>query len=132
LAAHHEKKPKFSSKYKPKIHINWKATETKWYGSRQRPHVILAQHQKSLTFIFSKKAAPKSVFPHWRFCVRSHFMVTFQGIPPISVPGTVYLTAHAFQYMLWCLGSRCMNIDFLTEVRAHRVGVLVWKSMQKI
>jgi hypothetical protein len=35
--------------------------------------------------------------------------VTFRGIPPISLPGIVCLSAHAFQYMLWCLG--CMNID---------------------
>jgi hypothetical protein len=34
---------------------------------------------------------------------------TFRGIPPISHPGIVCLSAHAFQYMFWYLG--CMNID---------------------
>jgi hypothetical protein len=68
-------------------------------GSRHRPHVILAPHQKSLLFIFSKKSVPKSMFPRWRSCIRSHFMVTFRGIPPISLPGIICLSAHAFQYM---------------------------------
>jgi hypothetical protein len=47
-------------------------------------------------------------------------MVTFRGIPPISLPGIVCLSAHASQYMV----SGLYEYRFQTEVRAHFMLVL--------